>query len=40
VLLPIVLPIEISPLSMRTLNPQTGFEQTHALYMMGAPSRP
>ncbi len=39
-LCPMVRPREISPLSMRTLNPQAGFEQTHALNMMDAPSRP
>jgi hypothetical protein len=30
----------ISPLSIRKLNPQSGLLQTHALYVMGAPSLP
>jgi len=30
----------ISPLSIRKLNPQSGLLHTHALYVMGAPSRP
>src|SRR2546427_6772776 len=37
---PMARPKEISPLSMRILNPHSGFEQTHALYVIGAPSRP
>jgi len=37
---PIARPNEISPLSIRTLKPQSGLEHTHALYVMGAPSRP
>src|SRR6185295_16928664 len=37
---PTILPRLISPLSMRTLNPQVGFVQTQALKVIGAPSRP
>lgn len=33
-------PTLISPLSIRMLNPQSGLLHTHALYVMGAPSRP
>jgi hypothetical protein len=39
-LCPIARPSEISPLSMRRLNPQSGLVQTQALYVIGAPSRP
>ena len=37
---PMVLPKLISPLSMRMEKPQTGLEQTQALYLMLAPSLP
>ena len=37
---PIVLPTLISPLSILRLKPHSGFEHTHALYVIGAPSRP
>jgi hypothetical protein len=39
-LCPIVRPNEISPLSIRMLNPQSGLLHTQALYVIGAPSRP
>jgi hypothetical protein len=39
-LCPIVRPNEISPLSIRMLNPHSGFVHTQALYVIGAPSRP
>jgi len=37
---PMTRPNEISPLSIRMLKPQSGLVQAHALYLMGAPSRP
>jgi hypothetical protein len=37
---PTARPYPISPLSMRTLNPHSALLHTHALYVIGAPSRP
>ena len=37
---PIWRPTVISPLSIRRLNPHSGFEQTQALYRIAAPSLP